>query len=210
MRNIGLIGNMGTGKTTIANYLVERYGYHKSSLAAPMRQFVTDVLRIDKHDQRYRPAMQELGTEWGRKYDQDCWVNYLINNLDMYPTVVDDVRFPNEAGALIKAGWMLIYLECPPGIRRQRCLDRDGNYDDKTEGHASETGVDEIEGRFSKDLVYINAGVSVDEVLRQIDGLMKNVMSEEWPRCPECKYVDSLCEIDRCPGFEAQEERENG
>lgn len=175
MLNIGIVGNMGSGKSTIANYLVEKYGYKKGSLAQPMRDFVAEVLQIDKTDPRYRPAMQELGTEWGRKYDEDCWVKYLLNHLDMFPTVIDDVRFVNEAKALLEAGWMLIYLECPDGIRRQRCIDRDGIYDQETERHPSEMGVHEIEGRFAKDLIYINAGLSQDKVFEQIDELFEEI-----------------------------------
>lgn len=174
MKNIGIIGKFGSGKSTVADYLVKEYGYHKNSLAAPMRDIVRNILGIqDKTDPRYRPAMQELGTEWGRKYNQNCWVDYLINNLDNgHPVVVDDVRFPNEAEALLKEGWMLIYLQCDDELRKQRCLSRDGNYDPATEKHASELGVEEIVNTYGQFLIYVDATLPKDEVLAQIDNVI--------------------------------------
>ena len=37
---LGLSGGRGSGKTTIANYLVEEYGYSKISFAEPVRDIV--------------------------------------------------------------------------------------------------------------------------------------------------------------------------
>jgi dephospho-CoA kinase len=173
--NIGIVGRMGSGKTTIANYLVEKYGYKKESLAAPMRQFVTDVLNIDKTDPRYRLAMQELGTEWGRKYDNLCWVRHLLNRLEMFSVVVDDIRFLNEAKVLHSVGWLLLYLDCPPEVRKHRCVDRDGTFDPETESHPSELEVDEISLVMNNEVIYINSGLSLEKVLDQVDEIINEI-----------------------------------
>lgn len=174
--NIGLVGGLGSGKTTIANYLVEKYGYTKKSLADPMREIVKNILGIeDKSDPRYRPAMQELGTEWGRKYDKDCWVKYLHKHLDNTATVVDDVRFANEALALIRWGWKLLFLECNGDIRAERCLKRDGNFDSEALLHQSEQDIKNIQKRFISDLIVINTSKSIVEALNKIDFIMKEL-----------------------------------
>jgi hypothetical protein len=47
MRIVGLAGNMGAGKTTVANWLVENYGYTKVSLATPLKQ-IANLMRMDE------------------------------------------------------------------------------------------------------------------------------------------------------------------
>lgn len=145
--NIGLIGKYGSGKTTAANYLIEQFGYVKYSLADPMRQICKDIFGIEsKTDPRYRRIMQKLGTDWFRSEDPDVWVRHLRKRVanESKSVVVDDVRFLNEAKALLDNGWMLIYLECPLEVRMQRCVNRDGHFDPSTLNHPSEMDVDRI------------------------------------------------------------------
>jgi len=53
--NIGIIGKMGAGKTTVAKYLEDKYGYQRTSLAEPMRQIV-------KGFRRFLPNLKKLGS----------------------------------------------------------------------------------------------------------------------------------------------------
>lgn len=63
-----------------------------------------------------RYAMQTLGEEWGRKMvNPDLWANvwkYRAQQLhDMnQPVVVDDLRFRNEAKAVLDLGGIIIYI----------------------------------------------------------------------------------------------------
>lgn len=144
--NIGLIGKLGSGKTTAANYLASEYGYKRRSLADPMREIVKIVYpnMLGKSDPRYRPLMQKLGTDWFRSYDPDVWVNCLLARveLDIHRVVVDDVRFINEAKALRDRGWRLIYIDTSDEVRKQRCIERDGHWDESVLNHPSETEID--------------------------------------------------------------------
>ena len=145
--NIAITGKFGSGKTTIANYLAEKHGYTKMSLADPMRRITKEIFGIEsKKDPRYRRIMQKLGTDWFRSEDPEVWIKYLLKRVERErkPVVVDDVRFPNEALALSCRGWKLIYLMCPFEERRRRCIQRDGHFDESTLTHPSETGVDEV------------------------------------------------------------------
>lgn len=134
--NIGFIGPMGSGKTTAANYLVNSYGFSKRSFADPMRQYCEAILGITKQNPQYRKAMQELGA-WGRRYDKDCWVKYLVNNMDD-GIVIDDIRYINEAKTLLDHGFKLIYLYASQEKRIQRCQKRDGCFDFNSLYHESE------------------------------------------------------------------------
>ena len=145
--NVGIIGKMGSGKTTAANFLVEKYGFVKMGLADPIRLIVRDYFGIEsKADPRYRRLMQKVGTDWFRSADPDVWVKYLLRSAEKEnkPIVVDDVRFPNEALALSCQGWKLVYLDCPYKLRETRCRERDKQFDHSTVNHPSETGVDDI------------------------------------------------------------------
>jgi dephospho-CoA kinase len=179
--NIGIIGGLGSGKSTIANYLFENYGYQKMSLADPMRQIARDIFNIhDKTDSRYRVLMQKLGTDWFRSFDPDVWVKYLkrrINNVtwEYKGIVVDDVRFLNEAEALLDWGWTLLYLDCPVEIRKQRCLSRDGNFDEKALEHQSEKEAEQIKRELSSRLIILDASIPINEVPHQINAVMRMI-----------------------------------
>jgi hypothetical protein len=72
--------------------------------------------------------------------------------------VCDDVRFMNEAESTLGWGWRLIYLDSPLEIRKQRCINRDGVFNDALLNHPSETGVDDILDKFCN---YHNGGSSI-------------------------------------------------
>lgn len=170
--NIGLIGKLGSGKSCAADYLAERYGFVKYSLATPIKEIMRDILGIEsKEDPRYREVAQKIGTDWFRSIDDLVWVRCLQRKVErsILPVVVDDVRFVNEAEAMLNWGWTLVYLDCPDEIRIQRCTKRDGVFDASRMNHPSETGVDDILARFSDRIIKVDASGSIDEMNEQLD-----------------------------------------
>jgi len=125
---LGLTGKAGSGKDTVADYLVEHYGYEKLAFAAPLKrvayqanpilgmdiyhpgntitlQHAIDELGEDgvkKVYPQYRTFLQKLGTEGIRSIDPDFWVKAALQSLttDSGKYVFTDVRFPNEAKAI--------------------------------------------------------------------------------------------------------------
>jgi hypothetical protein len=121
---IGFCGPIGAGKTFAADHLARDYGYSRVRFAGPLKAMLRALgLSEDQTDgaakeapcallggRTPRYAMQVLGTEWGRELiSPDIWTRawdhhaarYLDNGL---PVVVDDVRFVNEATALLRRG----------------------------------------------------------------------------------------------------------
>jgi len=113
----------GSGKTTIANFLVEEHNYHRIPFADPLKLMMRALLQsfgytVSTGDrllnepelkERILPElgvtprymMQTLGTEWGRKLiHSEIWLlawKRSVEELGIYGNVVvDDVRFPNE------------------------------------------------------------------------------------------------------------------
>lgn len=119
---IGLCGAAGAGKNTVADILVEHHGFTAMSFADPLYRAVSEITGLSvQHlqDRRYkelpiswlgaspRELLQTLGTEWGRKTINDkIWINICLERIaiDGGDVVVTDVRFDNEAEALMLAG----------------------------------------------------------------------------------------------------------
>lgn len=122
---IGLSGPAGCGKDTIANHLAS-YGYHRYTLAMPLKMGLETMLgiplsvwddRVQKEQiipwlgKSPRQVAQTLGTEWGRQHvHPELWVRLMLRKWDEVRQsrsprmVVTDVRFDNEAQAIISAG----------------------------------------------------------------------------------------------------------
>lgn len=124
---IGICGPARAGKDTVARVLTHM-GYVKDSFAAPIRSFVASIcgLTLDQLEQvkdfpsdaldgkTPRYAMQTLGTEWGRTLlAQDIWINFLLRRSTGQRLVVPDIRFENEAAAIVAHGGIIFKVERP-------------------------------------------------------------------------------------------------
>ena len=132
-RLIGFCGSAGAGKTYAAELLARDWGYSRVRFAGPLKVMLhalglteaeTDGAAKDQPSAMLggrtpRYAMQTLGTEWGRDLiSPDLWLHaweraaarYLDQGL---PVVVDDVRFVNEAAAIMRLGGALVRIERP-------------------------------------------------------------------------------------------------
>lgn len=123
---IGLSGYARTGKDTIANHLVENYGFTRMSFADPMREALVRLNpsitignlqgaslawavgnmgweKLKEVSPDVRGLLQRMGTEVGRNmFGETFWVDYLMNKALELKTniVIPDVRFINEADAI--------------------------------------------------------------------------------------------------------------
>jgi hypothetical protein len=113
---IGICGKAGSGKDTVADYLIKNKGYKCDILAAPIKRAVMDIFVLDeetvydrvKREQplpqwpgwTVRKLLQYVGTELFREHiDNEIWVKSLCMRLDRDQDsnwVIPDVRFPDE------------------------------------------------------------------------------------------------------------------
>jgi hypothetical protein len=148
---------MGSGKTTLAEYLTSDHGFMRLSLAGTLKRMVRTFLKAsgltdDQADtlitdpvlketplsllngKSPRFAMQTLGTDWGRElFGDDLWVNSTMGRVRRHMSegksvVIDDLRFPNEADAIKAAGGYVVRVVRPGATI--------------TNAHASEGGLD--------------------------------------------------------------------
>jgi dephospho-CoA kinase len=129
---IGLVGYARSGKDTVAEYLVEHHNFTRQAFADPMREALirldprinvgemkgvalTEAVKnlgwdaLKEHSEDVRHLLQRMGTEVGRQmFGKDVWVKKALEILLYKPDVVfSDVRFHNEADAILSAGGRL-------------------------------------------------------------------------------------------------------
>lgn len=174
--NIGICGKLGSGKTFAANYLVQKYGFHKVSLATPIKEIMTKYFKVyDKSDPRYRRLAQKIGTDWFRSENANIWIDYMIEETSKYDElfVCDDVRFLNEAERLLSSGWLLLYMHCPNQTRIERCTLRDKTFDPLTMSHSSETGVEEILSKHKDKIIFVDSSGSMENTNEQLENIVQ-------------------------------------
>lgn len=112
-------GRMQVGKTTVADYLVERYGFRKYALADPIKQIATRSFGWDgAKDDRGRRLLQEIGTV-GRNYDPELWLERFAERIRANHgdrLVVDDLRLALEVEYLGRLGFACIQIVRAPEL----------------------------------------------------------------------------------------------
>jgi hypothetical protein len=128
---LGLSGMKGSGKDTVAAYLVKEHGFERKAFADPLKKSVAALLGIPfsdidrlKNDEgavialashygnlspvTFREFLQRYGTEAHRDvFGEDFWIDYTLPVQGFYPgraIVVSDVRFVNEAARVKELG----------------------------------------------------------------------------------------------------------
>ena len=135
---IGVCGFIGSGKDTIADYLVNLHHFRRESFANTLKDAVAQVFGWDrmmlegrtKQAREWREQvdpwwakrlgiphltpryiLQQWGTEVCRKnFHDDIWIASLENKLrnSTDDIVISDCRFPNEIAAIKKAGGRVV------------------------------------------------------------------------------------------------------
>lgn len=181
MMVIGLCGGAGSGKTTVAQRLIERWGFAEYTFAAPIRGALMDAFGVSADEfaparkeqpndklggRSLRYAMRTLGTEWARAHlGADIWVQVAARRLEsmrrsgIERVVIHDVRFENEAKFIRDVLGGRLWLVKNPRVRY------------RGSEHVSEEGID---------LKYVHRGILND---RGIDELWATVDEYAKPMC---------------------------
>jgi len=138
---IGVVGFIGSGKDTIADYLVNFHEFRRESFASTLKDAVSAVFGWDrimlegrtKEAREWREqidpwwaerlnmptltprwVLQYWGTEVCRKaFHDDIWIASLENKLrnSKDSVVISDCRFPNEIVSIKNAGGQIIWVQ---------------------------------------------------------------------------------------------------
>ncbi len=168
MTIVAFAGTKGSGKTTAAEFLVQR-GFQLMSLADPLKDMCSvgfglsnEQLHGSKketldpyHDLAPREIMQRLAELVKAEFGQDFFIKALLKRMSDDPRknyVIADLRFENEATALRAQGAKIVYIDRDVA---ENCFSK----------HISETEVKNI--RNTADVVILNRG-SLPEFQKQV------------------------------------------
>lgn len=179
---IGVLGRKGSGKDTVADYVVTKFKFEKMTFAKPLKDackilfnFTDEQLYGDLkevNDARWgvspRQVLQYLGTDVIRKgmkqlipdIQDNFWVNLLrikyLEKIQFDPNtkvIVSDVRFQNEIDMVHQMGGIVIKLIRP--------------LNSNIDVHESEKNIDNLNGEFN----IINDG-TLEELYKKIDEII--------------------------------------
>lgn len=135
---IGIAGFIGSGKDTIADYLIRFKGFRRMSYAEPLKDAISSIFGWDrellegntKYSREWRDeldpwwserldikhltprwVLQQWGTEVGRRaFHDDIWIASIENKLRNTKDniVISDCRFPNEIKSIKKMNGITI------------------------------------------------------------------------------------------------------
>lgn len=144
MKIISISGFIGSGKDTVADYLVQEKGFQRESFAATLKDAVASVFgwdrdllegrsgharewreqvdswwaqRLDMPNLTPRWVLQNWGTEVCRQgFHDDIWIASLERRLLTHdrPVVISDARFPNEFRSLTRVGAKTLWVRRGP------------------------------------------------------------------------------------------------
>lgn len=166
-----------SGKSTVANYLCETYGFERRPFAAILKQMLRPLytaLGYSEYDiegfetvnkqtviqpigKTPRFLMQKLGTEWGRNMvSETVWLDAwrLSAEKCQAPIVVDDMRFHNELELIRSIGGSTLKLT--------------SDFSRPVSGHASEGALDAC--KF--DFIIGNVKGNIPQLQRDVDRML--------------------------------------
>lgn len=138
---LGIIGFIGSGKGTVANYLEKNYNFQKESFAGNLKSAISAVFgwdrellegdtdlsrnwrdsvdtwwaeRLDMPTLTPRWVLQYWGTELCRKgFHDGIWISSLEKKLTNSTAniVVSDCRFPNELDVIRNLGGRIVWVQ---------------------------------------------------------------------------------------------------
>jgi cytidylate kinase len=104
---IAISGVMCSGKTTISNYLIEKYNYKKFSFADDIKKYAVEIFDMKNKD---RKLLQNFGTKM-KEIDDLIWIKRLDKKIkDIYDNIIiDDLRFQDEVTYLKSYNFKIRY-----------------------------------------------------------------------------------------------------
>jgi hypothetical protein len=122
----------GSGKDSVADYLVEQHGFKKYALADGIYEIAYNVYGVPRGTKPPRELLHHIG-ESLRVYDKMVWINETLRRITADghdKVVITDVRKLLEHAYLGEHGWNNVMVYCKPEIAIQRLKDRDGRIDE--------------------------------------------------------------------------------
>ncbi len=161
--NVALHGRSGSGKSTVARYIVARYGYQHAKTGVACRKLCRELFGSES-----KTLMNEV-TDALRKIDREVWLRAGLANLqENQPIVFDSMRFAEDYAFFDARAYLLVDVRAPVDLRIQRLGQRGQPFNPALdESHPAESELDP----FTFDFTIDNTG-DLGELRRRIDQML--------------------------------------
>ncbi len=150
---VAFVGPMCSGKTFAAQNLFEDWA--QFSLAGPLKKTALEYYDVKGKTNDERKILQELADDL-KKWDNDVFTKKLLWNVydylvdgNVFPVVVDDMRFIHEATQLREHGFTIVRVYVPEEVRQARIAEKYPDTDPARFNHASEKEYKDIKPHFT-------------------------------------------------------------
>jgi len=183
MAKIAICGKMASGKTTLAEYLVNEYhDTEKFSLANAVKRFARFVYDIPE-GHKDRVAFQKIGDGARKVLYENIWIDTLLKEVKIHESInklengnegfvknfiIDDVRYVNEVLELKDDGWIIVKLEIDEDLQKKRLIDtypKDWEIHFNARNHPSETEIDLITEDMVDLVITSSNGNNIEEII---------------------------------------------
>lgn len=117
---IGVVGLNGSGKDTVALYLVERYGFAHRDLG----QEVREEIRNRGGNSLDRNLMVEVANEMRQRFGFDYWCRRAVESAGRRDLVITSLRNPAEVELIKAKGGTIVEVHAEKRVRFDRTVMR--------------------------------------------------------------------------------------
>lgn len=160
-----ICGNIaGCGKSTVARYLEEKYGFKELYFAEGIYEIAYKYFGMANKE---RKLLIDIGQKM-REINPDIWVDYTMHRSQQYEiSCISDCRQENEYYQSVVNGFLPIRIVANRNIAINRIIKRDGKCDVDLLDSAGEIGTRHIP------MIEINNDKDIEHLHRQLDDLLK-------------------------------------
>lgn len=161
---IALSGRSGSGKTTVAEYLVKEHGYIRCSTGVACRELCKRLFGTES-----KTILNKV-TDALKAVDPDVWLRAALSSLEeARPAVFDSMRFATDYAFLQHRGFALWRIEAPLAIRLIRMGERGQIVSPEDDKHPAEI---ELDGHRFDQLVD-NSEEGLDALYQRIEKILE-------------------------------------
>lgn len=117
---IGIVGLNGSGKDTVADYLITTYNFAHKDLGQEIRE----ELKVLGRDYQDRAVMTEYANDRRRALGADYWCKKALSELHSNYIVITSIRNPAEAQLIKTKGGKIVEIFAEDKARFQRTIER--------------------------------------------------------------------------------------
>lgn len=174
MPNIALTGALRSGKSEVARYLTERYGYTEFAFGDELKRMAAEIFPDEFRDGRKPRELLQWFGQTMRQRDPDVWGRKCFETIREVGweerTVISDLRQPNEFDRCRSEGYVIIRIKAQSALRIHRAVESADTFNLGDLSHETEQHTD----GFDVDYEITNDG-TLAELYTKIDGVMAEI-----------------------------------